>query len=320
MPAERITYRELHARVCRLANALRNLGVRKGDRVTIYLPMIPEAAVAMLACARIGAIHMVVFGGFAPQSIADRIADCGSKLVITADEGLRGGKRIALKANVDAALQLPGTHSVETVLVVRHTGAAWRCRCRATAGTTRSSTRRRSDARPNRWTPRIRCSSSTPPARTGKPKGVLHTTGGYLVYASYTHACVFDLRDDDVYWCTADVGWVTGHSYIVYGPLANGATQVMFEGVPNFPGRIAFLAGRRPARGVDLLHRADRDPRADARGRRAGRGDVARVAAPARHGRRADQSGSLALVLPMSSATRAARSSTRGGRPKPAES
>ncbi|MFL6591925.1 MAG: acetate--CoA ligase [Luteimonas sp.] len=240
LPAERIAYGDLHARVCRLANALRNLGVRKGDRVTIYLPMIPEAVVAMLACARIGAIHMVVFGGFAPQSIADRIADCGSKLVITADEGRRGGRRIALKANVDAALQLPGTHSVETVLVVRHAGAAVAMQMPR-----------------DRWYDAV--VDAQPPAcppepmnaedplfilytsgSTGKPKGVLHTTGGYLVYASYTHACVFDLRADDVYWCTADVGWVTGHSYIVYGPLANGATQVLFEGVPNFPDASRF--------------------------------------------------------------------------------
>ncbi|HEX2595118.1 MAG TPA: acetate--CoA ligase [Luteimonas sp.] len=240
LPAERITYRELHARVCRLANALRNLGVRRGDRVTIYLPMIPEAAVAMLACARIGAIHMVVFGGFAPQSIADRIADCASKLVITADEGLRGGKRIALKANVDAALQLPGTNSVETVLVVRHTGAA----------VAMQMPRDRwydavVDPQPDACAPEP-MNAEDPlfilytSGSTGKPKGVLHTTGGYLVYASYTHEATFDLRADDVYWCTADVGWVTGHSYIVYGPLANGATQVLFEGVPNHPDASRF--------------------------------------------------------------------------------
>jgi acetyl-CoA synthetase len=238
--AEHISYRHLHARVCRLGNALRNLGVRKGDRVTIYLPMIPDAVVAMLACARIGAIHMVVFGGFAPQSIADRIADCGSKLIITADEGLRGGRAIALKANVDAALQLPGTHSVETVLVVRHTHAAVDMQMPR-----------------DRWFDAVvdtQCTQCEPEhmdaedplfilytsGSTGKPKGVLHTTGGYLVYASYTHEAVFDLRADDVYWCTADVGWITGHSYIVYGPLANGATQVLFEGVPNFPDASRF--------------------------------------------------------------------------------
>jgi len=233
--ARKVTYRELHQQVCKLANALRNLGVNKGDRVTIYLPMIVEAAVAMLACARIGAIHSVVFGGFSANSIADRVGDCGSKLIITADEGLRGGRKVPLKANVDAALKLPGTKTVETVLVVRHTGGAVEMQMPR-----------------DRWYDAVvdAQSADCPPARqnaedplfilytsgsTGKPKGVLHTTGGYLTYASYTHEIVFDLREDDVYWCTADVGWVTGHSYIVYGPLANGATALMFEGVPNYP-------------------------------------------------------------------------------------
>jgi len=230
-----ISYRDLHARVCRLANALRNLGVGKGDRVTIYLPMIVEAAVAMLACARIGAVHCVVFGGFSPNSIADRVSDCGSKLIITADEGLRGGKRVALKANVDAALKLPGTNTVETVLVVRHTGGA----------VDMQMPRDRwydavVDGQPDTCEPE-RMNAEDPlfilytSGSTGKPKGVLHTTGGYLLFASYTHEAVFDLRDDDVYWCTADVGWVTGHSYIVYGPLANAATSLIFEGVPNYP-------------------------------------------------------------------------------------
>ncbi len=234
-PAERITYRQLHARVCRLANALRNLGVGRGDRVTIYLPMIPEAVVALLACARIGAIHMVVFGGFAPNSIADRVADCGSKLIITADEGRRGGKRVPLKANVDAALKLPGTNSVETVLVVRHTGAA----------VDMQMPRDRwydavLDGQPDTCAPE-RMHAEDPlfilytSGSTGKPKGVLHTTGGYLLWCAYTHALSFDLKDDDVYWCTADIGWVTGHSYIVYGPLANGCTGVLFEGVPSHP-------------------------------------------------------------------------------------
>ena len=235
LPAERITYRNLHARVCRLANALRNLGVRKADRVTIYLPMIPEAVVAMLACARIGAVHMVVFGGFAPQSIADRIGDCGSKLIITADEGLRGGKKVALKANVDAALQLPGTNSVETVLVVRHTHAAVAMQMPRDRWYDAVVDSQRGECTPERMNAEDSLFILYTSGSTGKPKGVLHTTGGYLVYASYTHECVFDLREDDVYWCTADVGWVTGHSYIVYGPLANGATQVLFEGVPNYP-------------------------------------------------------------------------------------
>jgi acetyl-CoA synthetase len=231
----RITYRQLHARVCQLANALTSLGVVKGDRVTIYLPMIPEAAVAMLACARIGAIHSVVFGGFSPDSIANRIADCSSKLVITADEGLRGGKAIPLKANVDEALKKPGTHSVETVLVVRHTGA----------GVPMQMPRDRwfdavVDSQPDTHEA-VPMDAEDPlfilytSGSTGKPKGVLHTTGGYLVWAAYTHELVFDLKPGDIYWCTADVGWVTGHSYVVYGPLANGATSLMFEGVPTYP-------------------------------------------------------------------------------------
>ncbi|ALN78333.1 acetate--CoA ligase [Lysobacter antibioticus] len=235
LPAEHISYRELHARVCRLANALRNLGVKKGDRITIYLPMIPEAVVAMLACARVGAIHSVVFGGFAPNSIADRVADCASKLVITADEGLRGSKKIPLKANVDAALKLPGTNSVETVLVVRHTGAAVDMqmpRDRWYDAVVEGQPETCEPERMNAEDPLFILYTS---GSTGKPKGVLHTTGGYLVYASFTHEAVFDLREDDIYWCTADVGWVTGHSYIVYGPLANGATALVFEGVPNYP-------------------------------------------------------------------------------------
>jgi acetyl-CoA synthetase len=230
----KITYRELHRRVCKLANALKSLGVGKGDRVTIYLPMIPEAGVAMLACARIGAIHSVVFGGFSPDSLAGRIADCASNIVITADEGMRGGKKVPLKANVDQALSSPGTETVRHVLVVKRTGAAVAMYQR------------------DQWyselvdAQRDECPCEPMDAEdplfilytsgsTGKPKGVLHTTGGYLVYAALTHEAVFDLREDDVYWCTADVGWVTGHSYVVYGPLANGATSLVFEGVPNFP-------------------------------------------------------------------------------------
>ncbi|WP_394538681.1 acetate--CoA ligase [Lysobacter enzymogenes] len=234
-PAERITYRDLHARVCRLANALRNLGVGKGDRVTIYLPMIPEAVVAMLACARIGAIHTVVFGGFAPNSIADRIADSASKLVITSDEGLRGGKKIALKANVDAALKLPGTNSVETVIVVRHTGAAVDMQMPRDRWYDAVVEGQSEDCEPERMNAEDPLFILYTSGSTGKPKGVLHTSAGYLVYAAFTHEAVFDLREDDIYWCTADVGWVTGHSYIVYGPLANGATALVFEGVPNYP-------------------------------------------------------------------------------------
>ena len=229
-----ITYRELHSRVCRAANALRSIGVGKGDRVTIYMPMIPDAAVAMLACSRIGAIHSVVFGGFSPDSLAGRIADCGSTVVITADEGVRGGKRIPLKANVDQALAVPGTESVRHVLVFRHVGAKLPRQPRDTdwdellAAQTETCDPETMDAEDPLF---ILYTSGS----TGRPKGVLHTTGGYLVYASLTHETVFDLREDDVYWCTADVGWVTGHSYVVYGPLANGATTLMFEGVPNYP-------------------------------------------------------------------------------------
>ncbi|HEU0307036.1 MAG TPA: acetate--CoA ligase, partial [Lysobacter sp.] len=234
-PAQHVTYRDLHARVCRLANALRSLGVAKGDRVTIYLPMIPEAVVAMLACARIGAVHSVVFGGFAPQSIADRVHDCDSKLIITADEGLRGGKKVPLKANVDAALKLHGTNSVETVLVVRHTGAAVDMQMPRDRWYDAVVEGQPDTCEPERMNAEDPLFILYTSGSTGKPKGVLHTTGGYLVWASYTHESVFDLREDDIYWCTADVGWVTGHSYIVYGPLANGATALVFEGVPNYP-------------------------------------------------------------------------------------
>ena len=234
-PSYGVTYRELYERTCRLANALRALGVQKGGRVTIYLPMIPDAAVAMLACARIGAIHSVVFGGFAPNSIADRVADCGSKLIITADEGLRGGRKVPLKANVDAALKLPGTNSVETVLVVRHTGGAVDMQMPRDRWFDAVVDAQPAECEPERMNAEDPLFILYTSGSTGKPKGVLHTTGGYLLYAAHTHEAVFDLREDDIYWCTADVGWVTGHSYIVYGPLANGATSVMFEGVPNYP-------------------------------------------------------------------------------------
>jgi len=238
--SRRITYRQLHAEVCKAANLLTNLGIRKGDRVAIYLPMIPEAAVAMLACARIGAVHSVVFGGFSPDSLAGRIADSQCKLVITADEGLRGGKKVALKANVDEALTRPGTTSVETVLVVQRTGspvAMQTPRDRFWSALMEGQSAVHAPVAVNAEDPLFILYTS---GSTGKPKGVLHTSGGYLVYASYTHECVFDLRDEDVYWCTADVGWVTGHSYVVYGPLANGATTLMFEGVPNWPDTSRF--------------------------------------------------------------------------------
>jgi len=228
----RLTYAELHREVCRMANVLKDLGAKKGDRITIYLPMIPKAAIAMLACARIGAVHSVIFGGFSPDSIAGRIEDCQSDLVITADEGVRAGKRIPLKANVDAALEKV---AVKTVLVIAHTGAE----IALTPG------------RDVRYEEAVKTVADDCPCEpmnaedplfilytsgsTGKPKGVLHTTGGYLFWASYTHELVFDYRPGEVFWCTADVGWVTGHSYVVYGALANAATTLMFEGVPNYP-------------------------------------------------------------------------------------
>ncbi|HEX6137611.1 MAG TPA: acetate--CoA ligase [Casimicrobiaceae bacterium] len=233
-----ITYRELHAQVSRFASALKTLGVKRGDRVTIYLPMIPEAAIAMLGCARIGAVHSVVFGGFSADALASRIADCDSDVLITADEGIRGGRRVPLKANADEAMR--SAANVRKCIVVKRTG------------------------NPVPWTPGrdvwydalvagapAQCAPEEMGAEdplfilytsgsTGRPKGALHTTGGYLVFAATTHRYVFDYHDGDIYWCTADVGWVTGHTYIVYGPLANGATTVMFEGVPNYPDASRF--------------------------------------------------------------------------------
>ena len=231
--AKHITYAELHEEVCRFANALKARGVKKGDRVTIYMPMVPEAAVAMLACTRIGAIHSVVFGGFSPDALAGRIQDCASTVVITADEGIRGGRPIPLKANTDKALA--SCPDCTTCFVVRRTGAdiAWQ--------DGRDVWYHEAVAAADADCPPEEMSAEDPmfilytSGSTGKPKGVLHTTGGYMVYASMTHHYVFDYQDGDVYWCTADVGWVTGHSYILYGPLANGATTVMFEGVPTYP-------------------------------------------------------------------------------------
>jgi acetyl-CoA synthetase len=231
--SKHITYSQLHEEVCRFSNVLKGQGVRRGDRVTIYMPMIPEAAYAMLACTRIGAVHSVVFGGFSPDSIAGRVLDCSSDFVITADEGLRGGKHIPLKANTDEALkQCP---NVKSVIVVKRTGGAvamkagrdhWYHELAATVS---------SDCKPEEMNAEDPMFILYTSGSTGKPKGVLHTTGGYIVYASITHQYVFDYHDGDIYWCTADVGWVTGHSYIVYGPLSNGATTLMFEGVPNYP-------------------------------------------------------------------------------------
>ena len=233
-----ITYGELHEQVCRLANGLKSLGIQKGDRVTIYMPMIPEAAYAMLACARIGAVHSVVFGGFSPDALAGRITDCESRFVITADEGLRGGRPIPLKTNVDKALASAG--DVDRVIVVRRTGAdiAW--------DTTRDVdyaelvAAQPADCEPEAMGAEDPLFILYTSGSTGKPKGVLHTTGGYMVWASMTHEYVFDYKPGDIYWCTADVGWVTGHTYIVYGPLANGAITLMFEGVPTWPGPDRF--------------------------------------------------------------------------------
>ncbi len=235
-----ITYRDLYQRVCKLGNALKAQGVKKGDVVTLYMPMIPEAAVAMLACARIGAVHSIVFGGFSPDALAARIEGAKSSIVITSDEGLRGGKAVPLKANVDKALEQPGTDCCKTVVVVKRTGGkvAW------------------FDGRDIAYDAIVaKASADCPPEEmkaedplfilytsgsTGQPKGLAHTTGGYLVYAAMTHQYAFDYKDGDIYWCTADVGWVTGHSYIVYGPLANGATTLMFEGVPSYPDMSRF--------------------------------------------------------------------------------
>ncbi len=228
-----VTYRELHAEVCRFANVLKAQGVRRGDAVTIYMPMIPEAAFAMLACARIGAVHSVVFGGFSPESLAGRIEDCGSTVLITADEGLRGGRPVPLKANADAAAERCGT--VERMVVVRRTGTAVAMREGRDVWYHEAASSVPADCPCESMGAEDPLFMLYTSGSTGKPKGVLHTTGGYLVYASMTHEYVFDLKPDDVFWCTADVGWVTGHSYVVYGPLANGATTLMFEGVPTYP-------------------------------------------------------------------------------------
>ena len=238
--SQKITYRELYEQVCKCANVLKGLGVAQGDRITIYLPMIPEAAVAMLACARLGAIHSVVFGGFSPESLAGRIVDCDSKLVITADEGLRGGKLIPLKRNVDEALARPEVTSVESVLVVKRTGNAvpfMHARDHWYNDLMDSASSECVPAEMGAEDPLFILYTS---GSTGKPKGVLHTTGGYLVFASLTHQRIFDYHRGDVYWCTADVGWITGHSYVLYGPLANGATTLMFEGVPTYPDASRF--------------------------------------------------------------------------------
>ncbi|MFM1982800.1 MAG: hypothetical protein RJB22_1519 [Pseudomonadota bacterium] len=228
-----ITYRQLHEEVCRFANVLKAQGVRKGDRVTVYMPMIPEAAFALLACARIGAIHSVVFGGFSPDSLVGRIQDCDSSVVITADEGRRGGKAVALKANVDIAAQ--SCPSLKTVITFRATGADIAMQPGRDVWYHEEAAKVSADCAPEVMDAEDPLFILYTSGSTGKPKGVLHSTGGYLLWASLTHELVFDYRPGDIYWCAADIGWVTGHTYIVYGPLANGATTLMYEGVPNWP-------------------------------------------------------------------------------------
>ncbi|CAH0495760.1 acetate--CoA ligase [Novosphingobium sp. CECT 9465] len=237
-PHREITYRQLHEDVCRFANLLKAKGVRKGERVTIYLPMVPEAAVAMLACARIGAIHSIVFAGFSPDALAGRITDCDSRIVLTSDEGLRGGRKVPLKANVDEALkQCPG---VDTVIMLRRTGADVGFVEGRDVDWASAVAQQSADCAPEEMNAEDPLFILYTSGSTGKPKGVLHTTGGYAVWASMTHQYVFDYRPGQIYWCAADIGWVTGHSYVVYGPLMNGATTVMFEGVPNFPDASRF--------------------------------------------------------------------------------
>jgi acetyl-CoA synthetase len=295
-----ITYRQLHDEVSKLANILRNRNVEKGDRVTLYMPMIPEAVYAMLACARIGAIHSVVFGGFSPESLAGRIEDCGSKVVITADEGVRGGRKVPLKANTDAAIAKVG--GVDHVIVVRRTGAA------VDMDPVRDVYYDKAAEVVTAECPCEHMNAEDPlfilytSGSTGKPKGVLHTTGGYHVFTAMTHQYVFDYHEGDIYWCTADVGWVTGHSYIVYGPLANGATTLVFEGVPNYPTMSRFWEVCDKHQ-VNIIYTAPTAIR------------CASSAPWASRSIRRPGSGTTT-----SSARAAARSSTPGGRPRPAES
>ena len=314
-----ITYRDLHERVCRLANGLRARGVGKGDRVAIYLGMVPEIVVAMLACARIGAPHTVIFGGFSPDSVRDRVLDCGVTAMITGDGAWRGGKLVPLKANVDAALE--GAPDVHTCVVVRRTEQRDRLgRGPRRSGTTSWSPRSRPSASPRWSAPSTRSTSSTPRARTGKPKGILHTTGGYLTGVAATHRWVFDLKDDDVYWCAADVGWVTGHSYIVYGPARQRRDQRALRGRPGHPRQGPLVGDHRALRGDDPLLRADGDPHLHEVGRRVPRGATTspRCACSARWASRSTPRPGSGTATP--SAAAPARSWTPGGRPRPATS
>ena len=295
---EKITYRQLHERVCKFANVMKANGVKKGDRVTIYLPMIPEAAYAMLASARIGAIHSVVFGGFSPDALASRVNDADSKFIITSDEGLRGGKPVPLKKNTDIALAK--CKGDEKVLVVRRTGNAVPMQAGRDLWLHEELVKVDGDCPPEPMSAEDPLFILYTSGSTGTPKGVLHTSGGYLTYAAMTHQYVFDYHDGDVYWCTADVGWVTGHSYILYGPLANGATTLMFEGIPTYPtaSRMWHVIDKWDVNIFYTAPTAIRDPRADGPGRRLRQTYRPLVVAPARLGRRADQSGSVGMVSP----------------------
>ena len=321
-----LTYKQLHHEVCRFANVLKRNGIKPGDRVLIYLPMVPEAAIAMLACARIGAVHSVVFGGFSAQSVADRIQDSQAKLVITADGGFRRGAVVPLKQNVDEALTLKDAQgellakTIEKVIVLRR--ANNEVQFQEGRDLWWHSELEQVDAH----CPAEKMDSEAPlfilytSGSTGKPKGILHTTGGYLLYAKLTSKYVFDLRDEDVYWCTADVGWVTGHSYVVYGPLANGATSLMYEGAPNFPEPDRFWRIVEKY-GVTILYTAPTAIRAFMKwGVEWPQEARPELAAPARHRRRADQSRGVDVVSTSSSAASAAPSSIPGGRPRPAAS
>jgi hypothetical protein len=294
---KKITYKELYDQVCRLANVMKSNGVKKGDRVTIYMPMIPEAAYAMLACTRIGAIHSIVFGGFSPDALAGRIVDCESTFVITADEGLRGGKKIPLKHNTDKAIEIAQA-------MVRSRRCWW---CSGPAGKIEWFAGRdiwyheamaaaKPDCKPAEMKAEDPLFILYTSGSTGKPKGVLHTTGGYLVYASMTHEYVFDYHEGDIYWCTADVGWVTGHLHRLWA-AGQRRDDADVRGCAELSVAEPFLGCGRQAQGQHLLHRADGDPRTDGCGRRSRQEDLAQVAPDARVGRRADQPGSLGVVL-----------------------